>query len=266
MTHSQLVLSGNALEIYRFEKPVFYDFDALKPGSGGSGESSVEENRKRSMQRARREMIRSVQANYEQWKNPRGQKYLSKMWTLTFADNRGNPRETNPEFTLFIKRLNYALFNTKKARMKYKAVIEFQKRGAVHYHLVVFNLPFIDDLFTKLETAWGHGFIWTRKINSAVGAALYVAKYFTKTDDPRLRGIKSYFSSQGLFKPLKIRNNDNVRRILNEIPAQLMTNRNVYRSDHTGKTQVFYFDLTNRPDVLKYVLAQVEPPVVGSGT
>jgi hypothetical protein len=54
-------------------------------------------------------------------------------------------------------RLNYHIGHA----LKYVSVVEFQKRGAVHYHAVFFNLPFIVN--DELAAIWSHGFI---KINA----------------------------------------------------------------------------------------------------
>jgi hypothetical protein len=51
--------------------------------------------------------------------------------TLTFRENLHNIKEANYEFLKFIKRVKY-----KFGDFKYLAVIEFQDRGAIHYHMI----------------------------------------------------------------------------------------------------------------------------------
>ena len=117
----------------------------------------------------------------------------------------------NNEFKNWVKRVNYQVFKTKKRVMKYVAVIEFQKRGAVHYH-VLCNLPYVDA--DSLAKIWGHGFIKINKIkgdkkrfgsSECDNVGVYVCKYMTKdNDDKRLVGRKSYLMSRNLDKPQEI--------------------------------------------------------------
>ena len=112
----------------------------------------------------------------------------------------------NPIFTNYIKRLNYQTFGSKESVAKYVVVPEFQKRGAVHYHAVYFNLPPINSRkeyrtgeFAKL---WGQGFVKSKKIAHIPNVGIYMTKYMTKdASDRRLVGRKKYFSSRGLRKP-----------------------------------------------------------------
>ena len=65
----------------------------------------------------------------------------TKFMTLTFKDNIQDISYTNYEFNKFIKRLNFNLYNDKKQRLKYIAVWEKQKRGAIHYHIIFLIFP-----------------------------------------------------------------------------------------------------------------------------
>ena len=81
--------------------------------------------------------------------------------TITFKENITDIEYANAEFKKFIKRLNYRLFKTKKAKLKYIAVWELQKRGAIHYHIIFFSLPFI--AHKKLKELWPLGSINVKK-------------------------------------------------------------------------------------------------------
>ena len=87
----------------------------------------------------------------------------TKFMTLTFKENIQDITYTNYEFNKFIKRLNFYLYHEKKQKLKYLAVWENQKRGAIHYHIIFFDFPFIK---TKdLQEIWGHGFVKINKID-----------------------------------------------------------------------------------------------------
>lgn len=75
-------------------------------------------------------------------------------------------------------------------------ILEFQKRGAVQYHLAV-NMFIAQH---ELSDIWGQGFVWIeRKITTQQQLANYISKYLTKNaNDDRLKGYHSYLYSQGL--------------------------------------------------------------------
>lgn len=163
--------------------------------------------------------------------------------TLTFARNLEDLPEANKEFNLFIKRLKYylkkideaneddentedvkddeAVENTEdvkddetdenteddeakeKESLKYISIWERQERGAIHYHVIMFNLPFIEA--KKIEEIWKNGFIKINLIkdeDKATGSvSTYLTKYFVKDIAERVREKKAYFSSRNLEKP-----------------------------------------------------------------
>lgn len=157
--------------------------------------------------------------------------------TLTFARNLEDLPEANKEFNLFIKRLKYHLKkldeaneddeaveniedvkddetdetdeNTEddedkeKESLKYISIWERQQRGAIHYHVIMFNLPFVEA--KKLEEIWKNGFIKINLIkdeDKATGSvSTYLTKYFVKDIAERVREKKAYFSSRNLKKP-----------------------------------------------------------------
>jgi hypothetical protein len=120
--------------------------------------------------------------------------------TLTFRENFQNIQEANYAFLKFIKRVKY-----KFGDFKYLVVIEFQDRGAIHYHMIS-DFGYIKH--SKLGKIWGNGFEWIRdllKSNNGkpvdnVGA--YIVKYMNKDIlDERLMGKKAYFTSKNLKRP-----------------------------------------------------------------
>jgi len=100
-------------------------------------------------------------------------------------------------FNQFIKRMTY-----KYPRFEYLAIPEFQKRGAVHYHILC-KMPFVH--FNEIRTIWGHGNIDIKKIQSVTNIGAYVCKYLSKDMfDARTFGKKKFFRSQTLKNPVEI--------------------------------------------------------------
>ena len=168
--------------------------------------------------------------------------------TLTFARNLQDLAEANKEFNLFIKRLKYYLKkldeaneddetdeNTEddedkdkdKESLKYISIWERQERGAIHYHVILFNLPFIKA--KKIEEIWKNGFIKINLIkdeDKATGSvSSYLTKYFTKDIDDRVREKKAYFSSRNLERPKEQKQ----RLTADEINEILVDNEDILR-------------------------------------
>lgn len=211
---TKYVISGNVVEQYSYEKNQFKGFDGHNEGGKNRGGIEPSENRSKSLNRARKTVIRAINSN----------PCLDKFLTLTFEENITDLDYSNKELKDFIRRVNYQVFKTKKCVMKYVAVIEFQKRGAVHYHMLC-NLPYVD--VNALAEIWGHGFVKLNKIKGDknrfgsdecdnVGA--YVCKYMTKdNDDSRLKERKSYLMSRNLDKPKEIYININEKDVLADV-------------------------------------------------
>ena len=78
------------------------------------------------------------------------------------------------------------------------AVIQFQERGAVHYHMLS-DLPYIPkNEFFKI---WGKGFVKINDIKNVDNVGAYIIGYMNKKiDDKRLLKNKSYLISKNLNK------------------------------------------------------------------
>lgn len=167
--------------------------------------------------------------------------------TLTFKENLQDIETANREFTLFIKRLKRYL---KNQPLKYIATWELQQRGAIHYHLVLFSAPYIDN--KKLGELWGNGFIKVNKIketvkNEAVG--VYITKYFVKDLEKKANQKKAYFSSRNLIKPKEIK-----KRLDFDQMNDIITNEEdlLYIKNFTAK-ELIEIDVATGEKIYRYV-------------
>ncbi len=133
-------------------------------------------------------------------------KYWETFITLTFAENIVDICYANKQFNKFISKVRRVYNN-----FKYLCVPEFQKRGAVHYHLLT-NIS-VDNsnlIFKQKDNKkflhikyWNCGFnsveIVKGDIKKIVG---YISKYMTKDIDNRLFSKRRYFYSYNLLKPV----------------------------------------------------------------
>lgn len=127
--------------------------------------------------------------------------------TLTFAENITDLTLANKVFDNWRRQIS-----RQKKDFKYICVPEFQKRGAVHYHLLT-NLDIEKDnniiILQEGKTNqydvryWNHGFssVFNMKDINVVG---YISKYMTKDIDNRFFGRRRFFYSQNLNKPEEI--------------------------------------------------------------
>jgi len=196
------IVAGNIIELYEYEKEVRTgkDNEMDKPvGRKGKGLDWLlkEKNRADALQRAKKTLRRLINANVDAWSEK------AKFFTLTFRDNVKDIKWANCEFKKFRQRLSRHIWGRNKPNeLRYVAVIEFQERGAVHYHVITFNMPYVPSV--ELESIWGHGFVKINAIDDVDNVGAYVTKYMTKdNDDERLREEKCYFSSRGLLKPVE---------------------------------------------------------------
>ena len=231
----RLIVSGNIVESYEYEKPVAKGLESKRTGRANSPFTSQEvkdENRKKTACRARAFVRRMVNANPG----------LNKFLTLTFAENRVDLDSAHYDFDKFIKRMK-----TRFLGFKYISVIEFQKRGAIHFHLLC-NLPYVD--VNSLAKVWRHGFIKLNRIDSIDNVGAYVTKYMTKDNfDERLTGRKSYSMSKGLHKPKEYTDEKQISDIMDNLESVKRVYSSEFESDYFGKITYVQIICTTPPPV-----------------
>ena len=92
---------------------------------------------------------------------------------------------------------------------RYISVPEFQKRGAVHFHVLVWDLrkEMINNeqQFRYLQRLWQRGFVDCLPTNGDVRLAYYLAKYMSKSmQDERLYNQKAYRASRNVLRPVLV--------------------------------------------------------------
>lgn len=220
----KVIIAGNVIEVYEYEKSVQFGYKDTRKNSKGRGSiasaDDKEKNREKVLSRARKDLRRIINCNI--------QKY-SKFLTLTFKDNVQDLDYANNEFKNFIKRLNYHY----GIKIKYTAVIEFQKRGAIHYHCILYNLVQKINV-QELQEIWKHGFIKINSIDNVDNVGAYVCKYMTKTDDDRLLGRRMYFNSRGLNRPQEIKEPDLIAQLQKSLLDQAPKYENTFKNDYNS--------------------------------
>lgn len=217
---SRAVISGGIIEIYHYDKAIISGYKCENKGrSAGSASPEMQKlNRQKTLEKASRDVRRLINTNMSD---------ISKFVTLTFADNVKDLCYANSEFKNFVKRLSYKI----GVKVSYVAVVEYQKRGAIHYHCVMFNVPYISN--RELAEIWGNGFVKINTITQVDNLGAYVSKYMTKdNDDERLKGKKCYMSSRGLQKPYEINEDKQVKELADSLPAEKKVYDKKFENDY----------------------------------
>ena len=252
----KIIQSGDIIEIYEYSEGYLKGYTLTKKEINNRtfSESNPDDtdSRERSLQRAKKNLRRLINANVGQY----GKEFTTKFLTLTFKENIQDIQQANYEFMKFIKRLNYHCYGTKKSNLKYTCVVEFQKRGAIHYHVIIYNMPYVKA--NDIANVWGNGFIKINKIDDIDNVGAYVAEYLGQAEkgqgkdvaDDRLQGKKSYFSSRGLFKPVEITDKKIVDAVAAALPIENLTYTADFENEHLGNISYKQYNL-------KKVLKQV---------
>lgn len=230
--NQKMVISGDFIEFYEFQKTIFKGFEKVE---------EIKEKTKRvinnitwhksqyALTRTRRNIRRLINSN----------KTLTKFLTLTFSENVCNIDIANYEFKKFIERLKYAY---PKLDLKYLTVIEFQNRGAVHYHMLL-NTPYIKAKeFSKL---WRNGFIKINKVKNCDNLGAYVSKYLSKESTERLYNKKKFFCSTNLERPFETVDNFTIDNLLETYKLKSVKPRyeTIIENDFVGKIYYYQFKL-----------------------
>lgn len=188
-----LVIAGSYAEQIIYKTPKYTHYGQPPPPRTNNDKT---EN---SLSRTRVRLFRLVSANIDHCDG-----LLPTFCTLTYHRNETNRKVAANDLRLYHLRLAY---QTGK-RLRYIAIPEFQKRGAIHYHIIYFNLPFIP-VEHLARNIWGHGQVDIHLLSKIKNTSAYVAKYITKeTLDKRHKGHRILITSRGLRQPIVVYNND----------------------------------------------------------
>jgi len=224
-SNHKIIKSGKMFETYEYERPVKYGSTGKKRVSKNQVKSTrSEEYRVRSIVRAGFTLKRLAFLNFSE---------NDKFITLTFNDDQvfdiNNLKTCLPIYQKFMRKLRCKYKDT-----KYITVPEFQKRGAVHYHILC-NIPYIQK--SELQKMWQHGFSKPLAVKSSLHLAFYLTKYLRKRfDDPRKQGHRLYYSSRGLRRPTTLYG-PYAEAITNKLKtdhSNAVQYKNSYKTEHNG--------------------------------
>lgn len=262
MYHAKLIQCGDYIQLYLYDKPKFVTNKRNKDFSDDKLKNklkinkmfeSFEKKQKNNLTNLKKEIklrniIRSklacqriAKANFSKWHT---------FITLTFAENQQDIKKANRKFHNFVRQVQ-----RKKKDFSYIAIPEFQKRGAIHYHLLT-NISINDTslIFEQEDNPkfkhikyWNEGFtsveIMTGDIRKIVG---YISKYMTKDIDNRLFGFRRFLYSQNLVTPKENYINFDNKIELSFYTKKIQDTELVYQSEYINprdNTKVQFLEL-----------------------
>ena len=202
----KIVEIGDYIQVYCYNKKKSKinnkdnDLDLKKIKNSNSQETlsnnKLQEIEIRNIIRSKLKCQRLAKANMKDWKT---------FITLTFAENITDINISMIKFKYFVDKVRRI-----KKDFKYLCITEFQKRGAVHFHVLT-NIDINDKcLMYKQESNkkythikyWKEGFTSVETLNSDEKKVIgYISKYMTKDIDDRLFGRRRFFYSQNCIVP-----------------------------------------------------------------
>lgn len=226
----KIIVSGSMIEVYFYERCLKIGQQEKKKYSNNAEKNKEEKENTFNIRRARSNIRRLIAANFN--------KKYDKFITLTFKENMQDITKANREFTNFIKRIKRRFT---EQEIKYLNVIEFQKRGAIHYHTIA-NLPYIES--KMLEKLWGNGFVKINAIENVNDVGAYISKYLTKETYEReeLKNKKKYFPSRNLKRPITLIG-DEAESMLRKIKNHKIRYKNTYNSEYNGKIVYIQYNI-----------------------
>lgn len=207
MGYNKIIVSGNTLELYEYEKNI-HAYQRIRTRSKNdvsdkvldvSGADSFSERqlgkRRDNARRSQSAFARLVRANLDGVVSP-------VLFTFTYKENQTDLKQGYRDFRSYVQALRYRYGKA----FKYIVVPEFQERGAVHFHAFFWSLP--SELVFRERTArtfaqlWGLGFVDVYQTDGNEKLSTYLAKYMTKAYlDPRLKSQKAYVASRNCLRP-----------------------------------------------------------------
>ncbi len=217
----KVIVSGGMVEEWIYEMASVRGL-CPKARSGHSSESQKRKWGTKNKKESFNHFLRLVCTNFLKTK--------SRFITLTFKENVTDVAQANKEFENFIKRLRRKYGSD----FKYLSSIEFQERGAVHYHIIS-DICYVEE--EEMEKIWGHGFVKIKFIETAKHCAVYAGKYMRKgIADDRLKGKKGYWTSKNLVKPVEFLNQKADDLLKSHPKIELYTEKS-YQSEHNGQVR-----------------------------
>lgn len=190
--------------------------------------SQPTKRRANNIHRSRQKAIRLAITN----SNPK----TTVFYTLTYKLNQTSRKLAQHHHEQMLKRIQRDL----GTRPAFIYTIEYQKRGAIHFHGLLFNMPFVPSA-KFMKRYWKQGGVTLKQAHNSAHAIAYATKYMTKESE-NTNNVRMYSCSQGLKQPKEIYDFDTVKAyIRGAIERQYLYKKSdTYINSFTGSEVCYY--------------------------
>jgi len=198
MGYSKVIKSGSQVELWEFERDLPRRNNHVRKTKRDLYDFAVNTRRRDNSARQKKAFVRLVRANLGGTRPPALVTLtMREIWPVAYSQSR---------FHVFTTKLRKRLGKT----FRFIAVIEFQERGAVHFHALFWDLPqeiIENERSTRyIANLWGEGFVDIKQTDGSVKLAGYLGKYMAKAlSDNRLSGKRAYNASHNVQRPLSLK-------------------------------------------------------------
>jgi hypothetical protein len=117
---------------------------------------------------------------------------------------------------------------------RYIGITELHKNGNYHFHLLVFNLPFLS--ISQWKKYFPHGYIDIQLLKNIKNISAYFVKYMTKEFFSQNElNKKMYFSSRGLNRPKTLYKKEEIDYIINRAEEIVLISETTNLAQNTIK-------------------------------
>jgi len=224
MGYNKVIWAGEQVEIYKYEQDRKTGINRPRPGvsKGVNGVSgSAEDSSQLSCVDAVRQVDEVKSDNIEKKARIEGNAKRAQLAfrrlvlanisrtdapvlaSFTYRENMGQLSEGRADFGAFARNAKQVFGES----FRYIVVAEFQKRGALHFHALLWGIEKTvveSERTTRMVAAlWGKGFVDLIQTDGSAKLATYLSKYFVKMFmDIRLAGRKAYIASRNIKRPI----------------------------------------------------------------
>lgn len=195
MGHTKLIITGDIAEQYDFTKEINTNIRRRRPHRNDRRVGESYRRRIDNQFKTRRAFLRIVNVNLQRNDSPA-------LLSVTFAEPilfRRGVRLWGEYIRLLRVKTGWTL--------DYVVVPEFQKRGVLHFHALIWGIPtsYIQNerMERTLQNLWARGFLDIKSTDRSPKLGGYLAKYMLKAlQDFRLCQEKAYYTSRGIMRPV----------------------------------------------------------------
>jgi len=198
MGHIKMIQSGKMIEVFEYEKEI----PTRSPFRKARRKIKLSNMRTRTIRRdnssqQKKSFRRIVTSNIDGKTKPA-------LLTLTMFEIV-SLRNAQIFFVDFIKKLR----RVEGKVFRYVAVPEFQKRGAVHFHVMIWGLneKIIQSEYETryLQGLWQRGYLDCLETDGSPKLIGYISKYMSKSlQNPLLMGSRAYMCSNNVLRPVSL--------------------------------------------------------------